>query len=340
MTRTLLYLVILIVLLGAAGFFVYQQSDAGKPDTSDRNFAVKNLDEVGKVFIAGRDGESLALVRKGDQWIINDKFPANPNTMEMILRALKDVEIKYVPTKASYSHIIQTLAGRGLKVEVYDRRDNLMKSYYIGGVPQDERGNFYIMEGAEQPYVVHIPYFTGTLRTRFELTEDQLRAKEIFSEKASEIESISVQYPAQQHESFTIHRKNNSFELSPFSESMPAITRPMHPGLLESYIRNYQKIGVESFLNDLPQRDSIVAARPFVTITMERTDGTVKSYDFHQRYPYPIIGPYGAREADAEDYLLRFYVSDNNTGDFMTTQYRVLNKIFWGYSWFFRSTES
>ncbi len=216
-----------------------------------------------------------------------------------------------------------------------------MKAYYIGGVPQDERGNYFIMDNADQPYVVHIPYFVGNLRTRFMLTEDQWRDKAIFAERSSEIKSISVRYPAQEDESFIVERNDEGrFDLRPLDENMPKILRNRHPGMLDNFVRNFQRIGIESYFNDFVGRDSVMATIPFAIVELERTDGEIKSFNFYQRFPAPLLGPYSAREADQEDFQLRFFVGNNTTGDFMTGQYRVLNRALWGYSWFFRATDT
>ncbi len=342
MKRTFIYVFILAVLLGLVYFLSRENTDQlTSSQRWDRNFAVKDTDQIGTIFIAPRDSEPVKLTREGDRWLVNDKYLANKSAMESMLTVLRDVDVKYVPPRASYSTIIQSIAGLGIKVEIYDRRDNLMKAYYIGGVPQDERGNFFIMEDADQPYVVHLPYFVGNLRARFTLSEEQWRDRAIFSERTSEIKKISVRYPSQEDESFIVERNNDGrFDLRPLDEKMPKILRQRHPGMLDNFVRNFQRIGVESFANDLIGKDSILNTTPFAVVELERTDGEIKSYNFYQRFPAPLIGPYAARQASQEEFILRFYVSNNNTGDFMSGQYGVLQRALWGYSWFFRASDT
>jgi len=340
--KTIIYLLILAVLLGLAYYFSRENSDQlTSSQRWDRNFAVENIDQVGTIFIAQRDSDPTILTKKGDRWFVNDQFLVSNSAMESLLTVIRDIDVKYIPTRASYSNIIQSIAGLGIKVEIYDKRDNLMRAYYIGGVPQDERGNYFIMEGADQPYVVHIPYFVGNLRARFMLTEDQWRDKAIFDERTTDIKKISVRYPAQEDESFIVERNQEGrFDLRPLNENMPKILRQRHPGLLDNFIRNFQRIAIESYFNDYVGKDSVIATVPFAIVELERVDGEIKSYNFYQRFPLPLIGPYSARDADQEDFQLRFYVNNNHTGDFMTGQYRLLSRVLWGYSWFFRATDT
>lgn len=330
---------VLLILLGLVYYLIsYNNQTGSAADLSDREFAIENTEDIGKIFIAHRDRESITLTKKGSEWYVNDGMLASENAMENLLRVIKDLEIKYIPTRASYSNVIQTIAGIGIKVEIYDRRDRLMKAYYIGGVSQDERGTYFIMEDADQPYVMHLPYWKGSLRTRFQLRENDWRDRAIFSESPSDIEQIKVFYPNQVDESFVVQKDGNQFNLLPYNSDMPKITRTRHPGLLESYVRNYGRIAVESFQNDLPGRDSVMATTPFCTIEVNRTDGEVKSFNFYHRTNRFLPGPLAARQASGEEFTLRFFVNGKNE-DFMSAQYNLLKEIFWGYSWFFRSQE-
>ena len=63
--------------------------------------------------------------------------------------------------------MVKSLASEGIKVELYDRKGEKIKAYYVGGATPDERGTYMIMENAEEPYVAHIPSWEGNLRFRF-----------------------------------------------------------------------------------------------------------------------------------------------------------------------------
>lgn len=340
MKRTLVYLGIFLILGGLVYYFSAQTgSSRSTIDTSDRRFAVEDTDRIGKIFIATRTEDPVLLSRKGNDWYVNEKYLASSTSVEELLRLIRDVQLKFVPPRAAYQNAIQTISSLGIKVEIYDRSENLMRSYYIGGVTSDEKGTYFLMEGANQPYVMHIPYWQGSLRTRFSLREHQWRDRAMFAERLRDIKSVKVNYPNQRDESFAVERVSETeFSIRPLDENMPKITRTMHPGMIESYLRNFQRIGVEAFENNFPARDSILTTTPFSTIELTRTNGEVVYYDVYPRHHRPLMGPYDAAEAEAEDFQLRFWVSAPN-GDFMSAQYRNMRKFMWGYSWFFRQTE-
>ena len=97
--------------------------------------------------------------------------------------------------------MVSNLATEGIKVEIYDRQDELIKTYYVGGAPPDERGTYMMLEGFEQPYVAHIPGWDGNLRFRYNLVGDEWRSRILFPGELEEIESVSIAYPRQRSKS-------------------------------------------------------------------------------------------------------------------------------------------
>ena len=134
------FLLLVFLLLGAGTGWYLLSKDTENTSTTlgwDRKFAVKNIDDVQKVFIAKRTGETTTLTRNGDHWLVNGQHKASPNAVENVLEVISDVTLKFVPPRPAYDNIVKEIAARGIKVEVYGRGDNLLKSFYIGGVTPD-----------------------------------------------------------------------------------------------------------------------------------------------------------------------------------------------------------
>lgn len=86
MNRTL-FLVALFLVLGGAVWYALsnKKKQAGTHVSWDMDFAVKNTEEIGKIFIADRKGGTATLERKGKQWLYNGKYPARPSAIESLL---------------------------------------------------------------------------------------------------------------------------------------------------------------------------------------------------------------------------------------------------------------
>jgi hypothetical protein len=300
----------------------------------DRKFKVENTDEIYKIFIAKRTGETVDLTKKGNTWMYNNQYEALPNAMENLMRAFREMEIKYKPADAAVPTMISDLAAQGIKVELYDKKNKRLKAFYVGGAPPDERGTYMIMEDSNQPYVVHLPTWEGNLRFRFNLTGDQWRDKTVFRETVEDIKTLTVEYPKQQNESFKLTRLGNKFEVAPFYDFTPKITASAAQGLIEAYLVKFKKVGAEAFENDNPRRDSILQTLPFCIISMEKTNGEKKVVQF-----FPIettstfFDPKTNRESEMP-YVERYFADVSDKG-FMLVQHIVFSKLFWGYSFFF-----
>ncbi|MFN9683539.1 MAG: hypothetical protein ACK56V_18255, partial [Bacteroidota bacterium] len=99
MRRETFILMSVFVLLGA-GFLFLQLKNKPLVDP-DRTFHIEDKRRVHEVFITHRDGEQVKLSRKGTSWLLNDRFPVNPNVMENVLVAIAHRQLNYVRAQAA-----------------------------------------------------------------------------------------------------------------------------------------------------------------------------------------------------------------------------------------------
>lgn len=322
MKRTILFFILFLLFGGATIWYFLSKPDKKTLQAgADRRFKVENTAEIYKIFIADRKGTRTILERKADFWSYNGKYKARPTAIESILDAIRRIEMKYQPSKAMQKNMIKSLATDGIKVEIYNRQRQLLKSYYIGGATPDERGTYVILDEAEQPYVAHLPGWEGNLRFRFNLKGDEWRDKTIFDENPQQIQSVSIEYPKNKNKSFQLEREKNSYVVKPLYDVTPVINRPMKKGSVAQYLENFNNLGAEAFENDNPKRDSIRQLLPFSIITVKHQTGAIKSVRL-----FPIFSN--------SDRVERYF-ADVNTGDFMLVQQLLFGKVMWGYDFFF-----
>lgn len=328
MKRTLLLAVLFLVLGGSAWYAFNLKNQKGSRISWDMDFAVRNTEDIGKIFIADRQGETATLERKGDKWMYNEKYSARPTAVKILLETISKLNVKYIPTSQSMDAMIRAIAADGIKVEIYDRKGKAMKVYYVGGVTNDEQGTIMAMEGSERPYVMHVPSFIGTLRVRYLLGDDQWRSRDVFEEKPEEIQQISIQYPKERSESFILEKTGDaSYNVRPYFSTTPAIKKPQRKGVVEGYLVQFESLASEAFETTNPLRDSIVQLVPSAIINLKKTDGTEKTVRF-----WPTETEYEPQSG--KPYVVRYF-TDINEESFMLTQNRVFAPIFRGYSFFF-----
>lgn len=329
-----LFLLLLFLLIGGATYYLTTKKDTKTTIlTEQRNFAVADIDEVYKIFLADRNGKSVTLERASNYWKLNGKYRANPNAMQTLLNTIEKVKIKYTPAKAATKNIINDIATNNIKVEIYNKNGVPLKVYYVGGVTNDEFGTHMIMEDTEQPFVTYVPGFEGGLRVRYKPEERDWRDKAVFQERMQNIESVSVEYPKQKNKSFKINRQNGDLNVVPFYENTPKLNKSALRGQIERYLIGYERLVAESFSNEYAKRDSIVQLLPFSIIRLKTKREEEKVVRLH-----PIIKRAKNGQMILDDNgntIVEKYFAEVNGEDLMLIQQLVFGKILWSYESFF-----
>lgn len=333
MKNTWLLAVLFLVLGGGAWYALRSKSAQNNTLTApDMEFAVKNTGDIGKIFLADRTGKTATLELKDGVWMYNGTWPARPTAIETLLETIQKVTVQHVPTTSAKEHMIKTLAAEGIKTEIYDKKGHLLKCYYVGGVTNDEKGTYMIMDQSEQPYIVHIPSFVGQLRVRYFLDGDLWRDRTVFKEKPEAIKSVTVEYPQRKNESFRLEKTENSaYRVSPYFSTTSPNPSPQRKGFPESYLLQFEQLTAESFETQMPERDSITALVPFAIMTLQRDNGETKQVRY---WPVEIKEhPY------THQLFIERYFAEVDQRDFLLVQHQVFDVVFKPYNFFFETAK-
>jgi len=317
----------------------YQDQNSTVSNSSEGNFKVENENDIHKIFIAERSGKNTTLERSGDDWIYNGKYKARPNVMMRLLQVLTKVEMYYTTPRAAEKNMLNNLATNGIKVEIYDKNNKNLKTYYVGGSTADGYGTFMIMEGAKEPFITHIPNFQGTLRGRYSMRDDDWRDRTIFGEEVENIQSIEVDYPKQKNKSFKLEKTEDGYVVHPFYETTPKINKAVSNARVEKYLLGFESIMAEDFENNNPIRDSISALLPFARVSLKNTKGGGIAANFHPLIRKDEFGRIVNKAIDGNmntDATVRYFVNCSDD-TFRLGQHRVFEKMFLGYSQFFEN---
>ncbi len=324
-------LLILVVLGSATAWYLTVGEKKQSSDSWERDFAVPDIERVHKIFIADRRGNTTVLERNRNGWLYDGKYPANPHVMKELLHNIQYLDVYYIPAHAAVKTMVNDLATKGIKVELYDAKGKNIKTYYLGSPTADGVGTYAIMEGAEKPYVVYNPSIRGSIVGQFMLTGDDWRDKTVIRENPERINYVSIEYPRQQNQSFVLEKKQGgAFSLRPFYDFTPRINKPLNRSIVEAYLQGFRQIGAEGYENKLPQekRDSILQSLPFAVITIRNEDARETRLRL-----FPIETPV-FNEAGETAVVIRYHV-DWNGRDMVLMQHLLLKKILWGYSSFY-----
>jgi hypothetical protein len=222
----IILIIVLILLLTAAGLFVTNSYTTLSKDVSD--FSIQDTAAVTRIFLADKNNNEVLLQRSPEGWLVDGKFTAQQAKISSFLKTLKDLEVRSPVPMAARDNVITRMAVIAKKIEIYQvkpqinlfnkiklfPREKLVKVYYVGDVTQDNQGTFMLMEGAEDPYVVHIPGFRGFVSTRYSTVKADWRDYTVFKTPINKIQSVKVEFPFHPEQAYAFEvRDNQNIEL-------------------------------------------------------------------------------------------------------------------------------
>jgi len=335
------YIIILLIIAPAAIWFILQNNSSTLKE-KETAFAVADTSIVTKVFIADKNTNSITLTRTGKGWLLDNKFNTNGKLIDALLETMHRIKVKSPVPKIGRDNILKRMAAIGIKVEVYQTAyrinlfdkykyfpyEKLSKVYYVGDVTPDNMGTYMLIEGAEHPYVTHIPGFRGFLTPRFSPITDDWKSHVLFNHTLSEILSISIEFGEEPEESFKvdINPKDGSYSVTSLFDNT-SVTNYDTLKML-NFLTSFNDLRYESRLNNLMptiKQDSIIQTPVIYEITLvdEKHDTTylktfnksslpdvIREAEYFKLIPMDADRFYGLAN-DGEDFvLLQFYSFD------------------------------
>ncbi|MCS6991999.1 MAG: DUF4340 domain-containing protein [Chitinophagales bacterium] len=332
-----LYLLLFLVLVAAAGIVIWLKEPWSTLPKDETAFAVADTAAVYRIAIADMRGRKVVYQRAGHRWKVNDKYYVRKDYMDVLLSTIHRVRIQYPVADAAQATVITSMTNHNKKVEIYDRKGRLLKSYYVGGPTLDNRGTYMLLEGSRRPYVTVIPNFIGTLQSRYSTDEEKVRDTNIFRYRPGEIRRIKLTYTGKPDSSFALEvLAADSFAVSNGLNQILA-SENMDKKKIYEYLNLFRHLNVETYANELPKKDSILQTTPYCELEvldgagntrsltcfrMPRTQHTVIQYD---REGKPVL-------FDPD----RFYVFIDPDNDFAIIQKFHFGPVFQHFQHFVR----
>jgi hypothetical protein len=255
---------------------------------------------------------------------VNDEHRVRQSSLDHLLTGIQRQHLDHIPNRAGSETVISSMAVNGVHVEIFDREGRELLNYYVGGVTQDERGTFFLKEGSSQPYCLVQPGFDGGLRARYVLRPVDWRDVRFWMEDNEKIDTLKVHYPKQRQHSFVIYRKGAQYSIEPMFSTTPRL-KGDPDARIKSYFTVLSQLACEDYLNDTPEKDSILQLVPFMEMNMIYKDKTSVMKFFPS-------GPVEVSEFSPP--VSRYYIHYEGR-DFMIGQHEVMKRIFRSYDYFF-----
>ena len=332
--KTAVKILALLLLIAAAWYLIRYQAPKNTYSYPERDFAFEDTSAINKIFIANKGDQEILLKRgKNNVWTVNDKYQVRKKNLEILLETIKNLKVQYPVPRAAHNNVVKALATKGKKVEIYtEGKTEPVKVYYIGSIPPGNIGNYAMVDGAKNTFVVNVPGFNGYISNRYILDIEQWRSRMAFSYRPEAISSINIFYPYAPDNSFKLLKDdNNQYALiNKEQDSKPA---KMNAASALNYLQAFRNLGIETFANDFTRKDSLMKSKPYAIIEVTSNSGKVNQMSV---YYMPLnkrskgqVTRDGKRMLYDQD---RFYAVLNKEKDIAVIQNYVFGKIFKSFS--------
>ncbi len=333
--KRIVSLLAILITLGTLYYFMIQQDQSqATPQFSDREIAYKEFDNVDKIFIRERNKEGRFIKRKGDRWYFEDSVLISKVYMGNLERVITLPTVKYIPIGNEKKLIKTSLNQIGIEVKLFDKENNILRDYWVGRNTNNEDGTAYLVNGADQPYMMEIPFSRGTLRGLFLFKPGQIRDKSIATYQVGDITQVKINYPKNTDSSFALDKHSDGdYTVTPLYPSSSVEQRSLNAKAVDNFLIEFKQFYSETYETGNPNSDKITSAVPFMICDITLADGTSESYKF---WPFSNIL---TNDIDPESQkslkmVERFFVETNND-DLYIVQHRIYQNLMVTYNFFY-----
>jgi hypothetical protein len=330
MKKTLIYLVLLGFLGFGVYYFIFREGD-GLYSEKDAAFTIRDTANIGRIFLARNNGETILLDRTPQNtWMIDKHYEAMPLRILNLLTCLNKQTALYPVSDREHNRIVKLMAGAAVKVELYDRNLKKIKSFYIAGNGPNFHGSYMMMEGSEKAYLVEVPGFDGYLTPRFNTDLAEWRSHSVFNLPPDSIRQIHVQYAEEPLSSFTLNKNNDKIDVE-IDPALKNSVQAFNAKRAKEYTTFFSNVNSEGYLNGLLHIDSFIANSPKrCNITLTSVQGKTTSLDIYWMNINKRSKNRGESEEDESQIhydIDRMYAIRRNTNDTLLIQNRAFEKL-------------
>ncbi len=287
MKKGIIYIVLIAALALLAWFLISKNNRNSTIDdmAAEYDFAIKDTAAITKIVIEDKTPGKVILTRGKTGWLVNGEHEARPDAIEVLLETMNRMSMRnFVPTP-SHSTIIKRIAVYGKEVKVY-AGDELIKHFYVGTETPDQTGTYMLLNGASQPFSVHIQGFVGYLNSRFFTEEVLWRRRILFGVDKEDIATITMNYTGDEAGSFAVDCSGQTPTLLDAKGAPVANVMPVN---LNIYLGSFRTAAYEGAILTTDgiwaKRDSLQSATPVFKLEITNKKGEKKSMTAYRKRP-------------------------------------------------------
>ncbi len=274
-------LIIVLIIIGAVATYLYLEKDKTTLSEEYSDFQIKDTSRVNKIKISTLN-QRASLKREGGNWIINNKFQAREDAINLLLKTFKQIEVLEPVSEIYFETVIKNMSTSATRVDIFMNDESKpYKTWYVGDATASNMGTYMLLEidgkKSDQPMITYLPTSYGYLSSRFFTNEDLWRDPVAIQMNPQEIKSIKVESPSLLHKEFEIENLGNEKFVFKFLNSNVEKSIPATEAI--PYFKRAGKL-VYEYVDDKTEQaelDSIYSSTPQYILTLENKNGEKQS---------------------------------------------------------------
>ena len=324
MKKKIIVLVGVIAILGALIWLSNRPDSEGARKEYDYTFHIEDTASIGRIVLRDKRPQEATLVRTEKGWMVDGEHLARKRAMAILMKTFYKMRLKNFIAESMQQTVLSRLSSTAVEVEVYDRKGNKLRHFYVGPPTMDEMGSYMMNKGGDAPYAVFIPGFNGNLSTRFFADPMMWRDRTIWGYDNLKVKKVRVRYATTPVNSFEIEkRKNGDYSLTRLIDETVFTPDSIQSALFFSVFRNLQYEGAIVETDPIyAKRDSLKSSKPVFDIYVEHENGEWKTLT-----AYNIKAAEGTEDADGNpqkydpDHVHAFIETSDGKEMFVLAQY-------------------
>jgi len=243
-------------------------------DTDYTQFKIEDTASIQKIVISNKGGNKVTLVRSQSNWEIEGlHLPARGDLIDVTLSTLRRMEVKEFIPKNGQQEVFKRLSVYGTRVEVYGKKAEPIRTFFVGGPTQNHLGTYMMLQGSDVPVIVYVPGFRGYLTNHFNPSVLEWKTKQIFNHHIRDIASVQVIHHQRPEASFGIDVHSPS-RFSLIQLQTGNLAPKADTSLIKVFLQNFKVLGFENWVDvNASRMDSVEKKYALHTITLKDRNG-------------------------------------------------------------------
>ena len=173
MPKIFKYFILIIIF----SILIYLFMNRNKSTIQKNNiFNINDTTSVHTIFMADKYGNEVLIKKYNNIWKLNEKYTIKKEAINNLLNSIQKLRIERPVSVNALERVIKNLATKGVKIEIYTKDD--VKSYIIGNPTKNHKANYMLLNDENEPYIVHIPGFSGYPSASYGIQGGKLNIKD------------------------------------------------------------------------------------------------------------------------------------------------------------------